>query len=71
MRTKLHLGPSANLYRAVSRCGGVNPAAKAWQIEYTSLARFMSGKGGINTDTMLAISKGSGLSYQEAFVKTQ
>lgn len=71
MRTKTHLGPSRQLRNLINLRGGVNPAAKAWRVEYTSLARFMKGKGGLSYATMLGISKESGLSISEAFVKTQ
>lgn len=63
------LRPARDLRRAVQFYGGVNGAAKQCGIEYASLARFMSGKGGITDKTMLAILYGLGLTQEQAFVR--
>lgn len=64
---KRRLKPSRDLQRAVDLYGGINGAAKAWGIEYGSLQRFLAGKGGITSGTMLGICEGSGLTMADAF----
>lgn len=67
MRKQPRLQPSNQLRKAIDLYGGVNPASKAWGIEYVSLKRWLTGHGGISDGTMLAIERGSGLSHQQAF----
>lgn len=69
MQPKKRLRPSQQLLNAVRLYGGVNGASREWRIARWTLARWLSGKGGITTDTMLAILQGSGLSQEQAFVR--
>jgi DNA-binding phage protein len=69
MQSKKRLRPSWKLLNAVKRLGGVNGASREWRIARWTLERWLSGKGGITTDTMLDIESGSGLTQEEAFIR--
>lgn len=69
MLSEKKVRPTKKLLALVDVYGSVNAAAKAWDIDYTSLRRFLGGDGGITLDTATVIVSATGLRFEDLFTQ--